>query len=115
MSRCCNRRFVVSRRFKPCTRSWRSRKSFAVLRAALGADSRLEVDVRPETEDHAEQSRSLTSLITTAAVFIGLIMGAGAVFAAANTMYTAVVSRTREIAMLRALGVQPGSDCVLRC
>ena len=37
-------------------------------------------------------------------MFIGLIMGAGAVFAAVNTMYTAVVSRTREIATLRALG-----------
>jgi putative ABC transport system permease protein len=79
-------------------------ESFAVLRAALGADSRLEVDVRPETEYYAEQSRSLTSLITTAAMFIGLIMSAGAVFAAVNTMYTAVVSRTREIATLRALG-----------
>ena len=31
-------------------------------------------------------------------------MGVGAVFGAVNTMYTAVASRTREIATLRALG-----------
>jgi putative ABC transport system permease protein len=31
-------------------------------------------------------------------------MGVGAVFAALNTMYAAVASRTREIATLRALG-----------
>ena len=31
-------------------------------------------------------------------------MGIGAVFAALNTMYSAVSSRTREIATLRALG-----------
>ena len=31
-------------------------------------------------------------------------MGIGAVFGAVNTMYTAVASRTREIATLRALG-----------
>ena len=31
-------------------------------------------------------------------------MGVGAVFGAVNTMYSAVASRTREIATLRALG-----------
>ena len=35
---------------------------------------------------------------------IAVIMGFGAVFGALNTMYTAVSSRTREIATLRALG-----------
>jgi putative ABC transport system permease protein len=35
-------------------------------------------------------------------------MGIGAVFAALNTMYSAVSSRTREIATLRALGFGAG-------
>jgi putative ABC transport system permease protein len=35
-------------------------------------------------------------------------MGIGAVFGALNTMYTAVSSRTREIATLRALGFNRG-------
>jgi len=35
---------------------------------------------------------------------IGVLMGVGAIFGAVITMYTAVASRTREIATLRALG-----------
>ena len=35
-------------------------------------------------------------------------MGLGAVFGALNTMYTAISSRTREIATLRALGFRAG-------
>src|SRR5207302_2306303 len=35
---------------------------------------------------------------------IAILMGVGAVFGAVITMYTAVASRTREIATLRALG-----------
>jgi putative ABC transport system permease protein len=78
--------------------------SFDVLRAALANDPRLEVDVRRASEYYADQSRPLTSLITTAGLFIALLMGAGAVFAAVNTMYASVVSRTREIGTLRAIG-----------
>jgi putative ABC transport system permease protein len=36
------------------------------------------------------------------------LMGIGAVFGALNTMYSAVASRSREIATLRALGFQAG-------
>ena len=35
---------------------------------------------------------------------IAILMGLGAMFAALNTMYSAVSARTREIATLRALG-----------
>ena len=78
--------------------------SLEALRAALADDPRLEVDIRRESDYYAEQSRPLTTLITTAGVFIALLMGAGAVFAAVGTMYTSVVSRTRDIATLRAIG-----------
>ena len=81
-----------------------SPQSFDVLRTALANDPRLEVDIRPESDYYAEQSRPLTGLITTAGVFIGVLMGAGAIFAAVNTMYASVASRTREIATLRAIG-----------
>ena len=37
-------------------------------------------------------------------VFIAALMAVGALFGALNTMYSAVASRTREIATLRALG-----------
>jgi putative ABC transport system permease protein len=81
-----------------------SPESFEVLRDALAGDPRLEVDVRRESDYYAEQSQSLTTLITSAGVFIAILMGVGAMFAAVSTMYTAVVSRTREIATLRAIG-----------
>jgi putative ABC transport system permease protein len=81
-----------------------SPESFEVLRDALAGDPRLEVDVRRESDYYTEQSQSLTTLITTAGVFIAVLMGVGAMFTAVSTMYTAVVSRTREIATLRALG-----------
>jgi putative ABC transport system permease protein len=81
-----------------------SPESFDMLRNALAGDPRLEVDVRRESDYYAEQSQSLTTLITTAGVFIAVLMGFGAIFAAVSTMYTAVVSRTREIATLRAIG-----------
>jgi putative ABC transport system permease protein len=41
--------------------------------------------------------------------FIALFLTIGAMFAAANTMYAAVASRSREIGTLRALGFRGGS------
>jgi putative ABC transport system permease protein len=46
----------------------------------------------------------LITLIRYVGGAIAVLMGVGAVFAALNTMYSAVSSRTREIATLRALG-----------
>jgi putative ABC transport system permease protein len=88
-----------------------SPESLDVLRRAVANDPRLEVDIRRESDYYAEQSRSLTGLITTAGVFIAVLMGAGAIFAAVSTMYASVVSRTREIATLRAIGF--GSTAVV--
>ena len=71
---------------------------------ALTSDPRLDVKVQLESEYHASQSVVFSAFITAIGVFIGLLMGIGAVFGAANTMYTSVSTRTREIATLRALG-----------
>jgi len=60
--------------------------------------------VMREREYYESQSRFVYSLITGLGTIIALLMGIGAVFAAVNTMYSAVASRTREIATLRALG-----------
>jgi putative ABC transport system permease protein len=71
---------------------------------ALKADPRVNVSVRSEREFYADQSRILLTLIRYVGTTIALLMGIGAVFAALNTMYSAVSTRTREIATLRALG-----------
>jgi putative ABC transport system permease protein len=60
--------------------------------------------VMRENEYYATRSEMMTRLINTLGFGIASLMGIGAVFGAVLTMYTAVASRTREIATLRALG-----------
>ena len=81
-----------------------SADSFQVLKDTLTADPRLQVTVLRERDYYAEQSRVMQMIIRTIGVGIAALMGLGAIFGAVNTMYSAVSSRTREIATLRALG-----------
>ncbi|KFN50146.1 ABC transporter permease [Arenimonas composti] len=74
------------------------------LRAALAADPRLAVDVIAEPVYYSAQTRGVRETIMGLAIVVTLIMGLGAIFAALNTMYAAVSTRTREIATLRAIG-----------
>lgn len=85
-----------------------SPEAFQTFKDALTTDPRLDVDVERETDYYAEQSTVLTQLITTLGFAIAGLMGVGAIFGAVNTMYTAVATRTREIATLRALGFGGG-------
>ncbi|HEV7521595.1 MAG TPA: ABC transporter permease [Candidatus Angelobacter sp.] len=83
--------------------------SLQQFRDAATADPRLTVDVSPEIEYYAKQSRTLTTLIVVLGGIVAFVMGIGAVFGALNTMYSAVAERSREIATLRALGFGAGS------
>ncbi len=89
-----------------------SSDSFDTFRDWLTANPQLNVQVRRETEYYAQQSRALTGLIQTVGFGIALLMGIGAVFGAILTMYTAVSTRAREIATLRALGFNASSVVV---
>ncbi len=82
--------------------------AFDHFKDALTTDPRLDVKVVREADYYAEQSESLTRLITRLGYGITLLMAVGAVFGAVLTMYSAVASRTREIATLRALGFSSG-------
>ena len=70
----------------------------------LTANPQLDVQVRRESEYYAEQSKTLTGMIQGLGYGVAFLMGIGAIFGAVLTMYSAVVTRTREIATLRALG-----------
>jgi len=70
----------------------------------LGSDPRFNMTVRTERKFLESQSTVLITIVRTVGVLIAVVMGVGAIFAALNTMYAAVASRTREIATLRALG-----------
>jgi len=76
----------------------------AALVAHLEADPRFNFSVRTEREFLESQSQVLVTIVRTLGALIALLMGVGAVFAALNTMYSAVAARSREIATLRALG-----------
>ena len=79
-------------------------EGFQAFKDALTSNPRLSVTAIREPDYFAAQSDVLNSIITTIGFLIAGLMGIGAVFGAVNTMYTAVASRTREIATLRALG-----------
>jgi putative ABC transport system permease protein len=85
-----------------------SPESFEQFKDALTSDPRLNVKAMRESEYYESQSAMLYNTITGIGTFIAVIMGFGAVFGALNTMYTAVSSRAREIATLRALGFHSG-------
>jgi putative ABC transport system permease protein len=70
----------------------------------ITTDPRLNVRMFTEKEYFERQSQILQTLVRTIGVTIAVLMGLGAIFAALNTMYSAVSARTREIATLRALG-----------
>jgi putative ABC transport system permease protein len=81
-----------------------SADGFQAFKDALTANPQLSVTPVREPDYFAAQSEVLNQIIKTIGFLIAGLMGIGAVFGAINTMYTAVASRTREIATLRALG-----------
>lgn len=89
-----------------------SPSSFEPFKDWLTANPQLNVGVRRENDYYAAQSTTLTTLIRTIGFAIAGLMAIGAVFGAILTMYTAVASRAREIATLRALGFNAGAVIV---
>jgi putative ABC transport system permease protein len=89
-----------------------SADSYDAFRDWLTANPQVNVAIRRENEYYAAQSQALTRLIRTIGFGIAGLMGIGAVFGAILTMYTAVATRAREIATLRALGFNTGSVLV---
>ncbi|MGD0251385.1 MAG: ABC transporter permease [Verrucomicrobiota bacterium] len=78
--------------------------AFQEFKDSLTSNPQLSVKVIRQADYYADQSETLTRLITTLGFWIAFLMALGAVFGALNTMYSAVAARTREIATLRALG-----------
>jgi putative ABC transport system permease protein len=78
--------------------------AFDAFRDSLTSNPQVKVAIRRENEYYAAQATDMTRLISSIGFGIGALMGIGAVFGAVLTMYTAVATRAREIATLRALG-----------
>ena len=78
--------------------------AFTQLKDSLTANPQLQVTAMRAPDYYGSQTETLQNIIRTIGGIIAVLMGVGAVFGAVITMYTAVASRTREIATLRALG-----------
>jgi len=78
--------------------------AFDSFASALRANPALDVDVQRQSDFYAQSAGQFTNFFTTIAYMLGSIIAVGALFGTVNIMHSAVASRTREIATLRALG-----------
>jgi len=80
-----------------------SPEAAALLKPLIEGERRLKMKVVRETDYYKEQTRAamLPRLLGNG---LALIMSIGAMFAAMNTLYASIASRTREIGTLRVLG-----------
>jgi len=86
----------------------KSGDDFAAFRSSLTSNPQLAVSVTREANYYAEQSKPFANTLSVIAYLVGGIMAVGAFFGAINSMYTAVSTRTVEIATLRAIGFRSG-------
>ncbi len=78
-------------------------EALAALTNRIAADRRLPLRALPEVAYYQAQTTTATP-IRFLGNFLATAMSIGAIFAAMNTMYASVGSRTREIGTLRVLG-----------
>jgi putative ABC transport system permease protein len=80
---------------------------YQTFKDAITTNPQLQVDVSTEKDFGSRQSAQISSILKVVAYVVGGIMAIGAIFGALNTMYSAVSTRSREIATLRAIGFGP--------
>jgi len=81
----------------------RDRTAMESIKAAIKTDNRLKLSVKSEYQYYADQTGGLTGIVVLVTIVTFFMIG-GAILGTMNTMYSAVASRGREIATLRALG-----------
>jgi putative ABC transport system permease protein len=81
-----------------------SESAFDELKNALTTNPTLSVTVERESDYYLRESEEAGQFFRLITTVVGGIMALGALFAALNTMYSAVSSRARDIATLRAIG-----------
>jgi putative ABC transport system permease protein len=81
--------------------------AFTSFKDALTSNPQLTVEVQRETDYYAAQSAQLTKIIDVIGNLVAVIMAFGATFGALNSMYSAVATRGKELATLRAIGFNP--------
>ncbi|MEP7028099.1 MAG: ABC transporter permease [Candidatus Eisenbacteria bacterium] len=82
---------------------------FAALKKELESDPRLGVQLKRERDYYSDLAGPLATSMRVIGILIVLIMAVGALFAAMNTMFASIGSRSREIATMLTLGFGPGA------
>ena len=90
--------------FNSLTVALRSPRELASFKDAVQLHSKSLLMARSEPEYLATASESVNRILRLVGYSIGTIMALGALFAALNSMYSAVAARSVEMATLRALG-----------
>jgi putative ABC transport system permease protein len=85
---------------------------FNAFKDSITTNPQLQVDASTEKDFGAQESDQIRNILSIVAYVVGGIMAVGAIFGALNTMYSAVSTRSREIATLRAIGFGPVSVVV---
>jgi putative ABC transport system permease protein len=96
--------FNRSNGYQSLTLRMKDPSTAAAFDADLQRNPNMQVQLSSELAFYEKQAGRTATVLVVLAVFVGVVMGIGAVFGAMNTMYGLVVSRTREIGTLRALG-----------
>jgi putative ABC transport system permease protein len=86
-----------------------SPEAFDEFKAHITTDPTLDMQVQRETDYYEGQGQQLRSILGIISNVVAGIMAIGALFAALNSMYSAVSTRIVEIATLRAIGFGSGS------
>ncbi len=98
--------------FNSLTVALRSPREFASFKDAVTLSSKSLLLARSEPEYLETASESVNRILRMVAYSIGSIMALGAMFAALNSMYSAVSARSVEMATLRALGFSSSAVAV---
>jgi putative ABC transport system permease protein len=81
-----------------------SQDALTTFRKAITTNPSLQMTVTRHSDWYKKVSDQATGLLAVLAYVVGTVMAIGALFGCLNTMYSAVSTRGREIATLRALG-----------
>ncbi|HEV7572226.1 MAG TPA: ABC transporter permease [Thermoanaerobaculia bacterium] len=79
------------------------RDAYESIKAAIKGDNRLKLEVTSEYQYYADQTTGLAGIVILVAI-VTFFMTIGAILGTMNTMFSALASRGRELATLRALG-----------
>ena len=79
------------------------RSAFESIEAGIKNDNRLKLDVKSEYKYYDDQTSGLAGIVILVAI-VTIFMTIGAILGTMNTMFSAIASRGRELATMRALG-----------